>query len=157
RGPGAGRARAEGGGGQPGRRRGVASRPDPGDRRPAGESGRRGDGPVHPGGGARPLRGGARGGGPQGVRMKILIGEDEMISRCLLQGALTNWGHEVVAVADGLAAWQALQGPDAPRLAILDWEMPGMEGPEVCRKVRARPVQPPPYLLLLTAKEGREN
>jgi PAS domain S-box-containing protein len=89
--------------------------------------------------------------------MKILIAEDERTSRLILESVLTEWGHEVVAVADGLTAWQVLQGPEAPRLAILDWEMPGLEGPEVCRKARASPPATPPYLLLLTAKEGRGN
>jgi signal transduction histidine kinase len=89
--------------------------------------------------------------------MKVLIAEDEMVSRCLLESLLTEWGHEAIAVGDGLAAWQVLKGPDAPRLALLDWEMPGLEGPEVCRKARALPLTPPPYLLLLTAKEGKEH
>jgi signal transduction histidine kinase/DNA-binding response OmpR family regulator len=89
--------------------------------------------------------------------MKILVADDEVVSRSLLARALKKWGHEVTAVADGLAAWQVLRDPGAPRLAILDWEMPGLEGPEVCRKVRTLPVTPRPYLLLLTAREGREN
>ncbi|HKI36308.1 MAG TPA: ATP-binding protein [Gemmataceae bacterium] len=89
--------------------------------------------------------------------MKILVAEDEKVSRCLLESVLTEWGHEVVAVGDGLAAWQVLKGPEPPPLAVLDWEMPGMVGPEVCRKVRALLVAPPPYLLLLTAKEGKDN
>src|SRR5437899_8859611 len=90
-------------------------------------------------------------------RVKILIAEDEQPLRMLLVHLLTSWGHDVVGVENGLAAWQILQGPQAPRLAILDWEMPGMIGPDICRKVRADPVTPQPYLLLLTAREGKEN
>jgi signal transduction histidine kinase len=89
--------------------------------------------------------------------MKVLVAEDELVSRTILGSLLADWGHEVVAVADGQAAWQVLKGPDPPRLAVLDWEMPGMVGPEVCRKARALPVRPRPYLLLLTAREGKEN
>jgi CheY-like chemotaxis protein len=89
--------------------------------------------------------------------VKVLVAEDEVISRCVLESALTEWGHDVVAVGDGQAAWQVLNGPEPPRLAVLDWEMPGMVGPEVCRKARALPVAPRPYLLLLTAREGKEN
>jgi signal transduction histidine kinase/DNA-binding NarL/FixJ family response regulator len=89
--------------------------------------------------------------------MKILIAEDEIISRCILESTLTEWGHDVVAVGDGCDAWKALNEPDAPRLAILDWEMPGMSGPDVCRKVRSSIGRSQPYLLLLTAREGREN
>lgn len=89
--------------------------------------------------------------------MKILIAEDEMISRCMLESILSEWGHEVVAAADGLEAWTVLSGPNAPRLAILDWEMPFMSGPEVCRKVRSSAHSSRSYLLLLTAREGRAN
>ncbi|HLJ96548.1 MAG TPA: ATP-binding protein [Gemmataceae bacterium] len=90
-------------------------------------------------------------------RLKILIADDELPLRLLLERLLTKWGHEVVGVDNGLAAWQCLQGAEAPRLAILDWEMPGLIGPEVCRKVRAQAITPPPYLLLLTGREGMEN
>ena len=89
--------------------------------------------------------------------MKILVAEDDRIQRYMLESMLTKWGHEVIAVADGPAAWAILEGANPPRLAILDWEMPGLTGPELCRKVRTRPVTPAPYLLLLTAKEGKAH
>jgi diguanylate cyclase (GGDEF)-like protein/PAS domain S-box-containing protein len=89
--------------------------------------------------------------------LKILIADDECISRRILEELLKDWGHEVVAVEDGLAAWQALQGADAPRLAILDWSMPGLEGVDVCAKLRAVPGSQPPYILLVTAKGGKQN
>jgi diguanylate cyclase (GGDEF)-like protein len=92
--------------------------------------------------------------------MRILIADDNPVSQRVLEACLRRWGDEVVAVADGQAAWEVLQQPDAPPLAILDWVMPGLEGPEVCRRVRRRaelvaslPEHPPPaytYLLLLT-------
>ena len=57
--------------------------------------------------------------------MKILIADDEPVSRRLLQLTLIKWGYEVIAVSDGDEAWSALQQEDAPALAILDWVMPG--------------------------------
>jgi two-component system NtrC family sensor kinase len=89
--------------------------------------------------------------------MKILIAEDEPTSLCILESVLTDWGHEVTAVTDGLQAFDLLNRLDGPRLALLDWEMPGMTGPEICRQLRARPGGSRHFLLLLTAKEGRAN
>jgi CheY-like chemotaxis protein len=87
--------------------------------------------------------------------MRILIAEDDPVSRRILRAALEKSGHEVVAVDDGRAAWEALGRPDAPRLAVLDWMMPELDGPAVCRRARARPA--PPYLILLTARARTED
>jgi two-component system, cell cycle response regulator len=89
--------------------------------------------------------------------VKVLIAEDDMVSRRLLEATLTRWGYAVVVTRDGAAAWEVLQGADAPPLAILDWMMPGMDGVEVCRKVRQRGQEPYIYLLLLTTKGRKEN
>ncbi len=89
--------------------------------------------------------------------MRLLVAEDDVTSRCILESILSAWGYQVEAVADGLAAARAMEAPDAPALAILDWEMPGLSGPEVCRRVRARSGAVRPYLLLLTAREGKAN
>src|SRR6266545_4249657 len=89
--------------------------------------------------------------------MRVLIAEDDQISRLMLDGMLTEWGYDVTAVGDGSQAWEVLQRADAPRLAILDWIMPGMDGIEVCRKVRARPTPEPIYLLLLTARNAKAD
>jgi phosphoserine phosphatase RsbU/P len=89
--------------------------------------------------------------------MKVLIAEDDTVSRRLLETTLMRWGYEVVVASDGVEAWEALQGDDAPSLAILDWMMPGMDGLEVCRRIRKMPSSTPPYLILLTAKGGRED
>ena len=70
--------------------------------------------------------------------MKILIADDDPISRRLLQASLVNEGYDVVITRDGAEAWQILQREDAPQLAILDWLMPGLDGVEVCRKVSGR-------------------
>jgi len=70
---------------------------------------------------------------------------------------LTKWGYEVIPVWDGLEAWKALRQEDAPRLAILDWMMPGMDGAEVCRKARELATQSPTYIVLLTALGRKEH
>ena len=89
--------------------------------------------------------------------MRILIAEDDAISRRLLETVLGKWGYEVVVAVDGEQAWETFQSEDAPRLAILDWMMPGKDGIEVCRRVRERPGAPYVYILLLTAKSQRED
>jgi phosphoserine phosphatase RsbU/P len=89
--------------------------------------------------------------------MRILIAEDEPISEHVLKTTLSNWGHEVVSTANGLEAWRILQSKDAPRLAILDWMMPGMEGPEICRKLRESANVTPAYIIVLTARTGVEQ
>jgi CheY-like chemotaxis protein len=89
--------------------------------------------------------------------MRVLIAEDDPISRRLLEATLIRWGHQPVVTADGTEAWAALDRPDAPRLAVLDWMMPGLDGIEVCRRVRARVAPIAPYLILLTAKGSPED
>jgi two-component system, cell cycle response regulator len=89
--------------------------------------------------------------------VKVLIAEDDMVSRRLLEASLTRWGYGVAVTRDGFEAWEVLQGTDPPPLAILDWMMPGMDGVEVCRKVRQRGQEPYIYLLLLTTKGRKEN
>ena len=89
--------------------------------------------------------------------MKILIAEDDTVSRRLLEATLGKFGFEVVSVANGSAAWAVLQGADSPSLAILDWMMPEMDGVEICRRVRQLPTTTPPYLILLTAKSEKSD
>jgi DNA-binding response OmpR family regulator len=89
--------------------------------------------------------------------MKILIADDEPVSRRLLQLTLTKWGYEVILASDGNEAWQILQDQEAPPLAILDWIMPGLDGVEVCRRVRQTSTRLPVYLILLTSKTDRED
>ena len=84
--------------------------------------------------------------------MKVLIAEDDPISRFMLEASLKKWGYEVVSTTNGREAWEALQQDDPPQLAILDWMMPGMDGVQVCRKVRQAPATKRIYILLLTAK-----
>jgi DNA-binding response OmpR family regulator len=92
-----------------------------------------------------------------GTAMRILVADDEAVSRFALEDTLAEWGYEVVGVDDGTAAWEVLQRPDAPELAILDWEMPGFSGPDLCRKVREAASVRSPYLMLLTHRSGTTN
>ncbi|MBI2159737.1 MAG: response regulator [Candidatus Rokubacteria bacterium] len=84
--------------------------------------------------------------------MRVLVVDDEPVVRRLLETSLTSWGYEVVSAAGGEEAWGVLQREDAPALAILDWTMPGMDGLELCKKVRALPKPTKPYLIFVTAK-----
>jgi putative two-component system response regulator len=89
--------------------------------------------------------------------MKILIAEDNQFYRSALEITLREWNYDVVAVADGKTAWDVLREPNAPKLAILDWMMPGLDGLEVCRRVRGLNHYEPTYVIILTAKNGKEN
>jgi diguanylate cyclase (GGDEF)-like protein len=91
--------------------------------------------------------------------MRILIADDSIVSRHLLDATLRKWGYEVVVACDGVEAWNVLGAENAPQLAILDWVMPGMTGPEVCRNVRerAKDTQTYTYILLLTSKSLKED
>jgi two-component system cell cycle response regulator len=84
--------------------------------------------------------------------MRILVADDDCVTQRLLEGLLRNWGDEVVAVADGLAAWKVLDSDAAPRLAILDWMMPGLDGLEICERLRRFDGRPYTYVLLLTSR-----
>lgn len=89
--------------------------------------------------------------------MKILIADDDPISRTMLERLLVQWSYDVTAAVDGDEARWMLQKEDSPRLAILDWMMPGMDGVELCREVRKQMPEPYTYILLLTAKTQRED
>ena len=89
--------------------------------------------------------------------MRILIAEDDATSRMILKSILTTWGYEVVETLDGTEAWQALEEEDAPRLVILDWMMPGMNGEEICRKLRETQPLRSIYIILLTSKGEKED
>src|SRR5438105_2110985 len=89
--------------------------------------------------------------------MRILVAEDDLVSRKLLETMLTKWGFQVISTENGLSACAALQDVQGPRLALLDWMMPGIDGIEVCRRVRSVPSSVPPYLVLLTARECKED
>jgi DNA-binding response OmpR family regulator len=89
--------------------------------------------------------------------VKILVAEDDPVSATLLKTLLTQWTYEVVITENGDDARAILIADDGPSLAILDWMMPGLNGPDVCRAVRAASLTRPVYLLLLTRLGRREN
>jgi two-component system, cell cycle response regulator len=88
--------------------------------------------------------------------MRILVADDSGLSRRILRDLLSRWGYEVVVCADGDEAFRELQAKDAPVIAILDWEMPGMNGVEICRKIREQSREPYTYVILLTANDRKE-
>jgi two-component system, cell cycle response regulator len=92
---------------------------------------------------------------PAENKMRILIADDDLTARVILAGVLKKWGYDPIMVKDGLAAWEILQQPDSPRLVILDWMMPGMDGLEVIRRSRAQFFEQPPYIILLTSKDEK--
>lgn len=89
--------------------------------------------------------------------MKVLIAEDEPVSRRLLSAALERAGYEVVTAGDGGEAWAMLQCQGDLRLAVLDWMMPEVDGVDVCRRVRAMRRASYTYLILLTSLESRDD
>ncbi len=89
--------------------------------------------------------------------MRILVADDEGTTRLKLEGLLTKLGYEVLIARDGVEAWEILQRDDAPTLAIVDWIMPGLDGVEVCRKVREAGRRPYIYLIMLTIKDQTED
>ncbi|HET9400615.1 MAG TPA: diguanylate cyclase [Candidatus Acidoferrales bacterium] len=89
--------------------------------------------------------------------MKILIADDDAVMRALLEHSLRGWGYEVVSACDGEEAWNILKEPDSPRIVLLDWMMPGVTGPELCRRVRRRVAPNYRYILLISAREDRSD
>jgi diguanylate cyclase (GGDEF)-like protein len=89
--------------------------------------------------------------------VKVLIADDSIVSRHLLEATLRKWGYDVTVACDGAEALQILEREDAPALVILDWMMPGISGLEVCRRIRARGSEPYIYILLLTSKSQKED
>jgi len=85
-------------------------------------------------------------------KLRVLAAEDNPVARSMLSSMLGKWGYETVAASDGEQAWAALQNPDSPRMAILDWMMPGMDGVEICRRIRHAGREPYVYIVLLTAR-----
>jgi len=89
--------------------------------------------------------------------MQVLIADDEPVSRRMLDSTVRGLGYEVTVAEDGREAWDALRRPDAPRLAIVDWQMPGLDGLELCRRLRADEATKSIYVVLLTGKGGMQD
>ncbi|MDD2621406.1 MAG: diguanylate cyclase [Syntrophomonadaceae bacterium] len=89
--------------------------------------------------------------------MRVLIADDDALSRKILEESLSHWGYEPVITKDGDEAWDMLKEDGGPTLVVLDWVMPGMEGIEICQKVRARRTANYIYIILLSAKNSNED
>jgi sigma-B regulation protein RsbU (phosphoserine phosphatase) len=87
--------------------------------------------------------------------MQVLIADDDRVTAEILARTLQRWGHETTVIGDGAEAFEHLRAAKVATLAVLDWMMPGMDGPEICRRVRAELPLANMYLLLVTAREGR--
>jgi diguanylate cyclase (GGDEF)-like protein len=88
---------------------------------------------------------------------RILIADDDGLSRHLLEVTLAKWGYDVTTCKTGADAWQVLEHDGAPQLAILDWEMPHLAGPEVCRRLRERGAERYTYVILLTGRSHKQD
>jgi two-component system cell cycle response regulator len=89
--------------------------------------------------------------------LQILIAEDNPAFLRILDNMVRKWDYQPILVPDGTQAWEILQRADPPRLAILDWMMPGLSGVELCRRLREQSKEPYVYVLLLSAKNRREE
>lgn len=92
--------------------------------------------------------------------MRILVAEDDPVTRRILESTLGKLGWDVITAADGNAAWRVLEtlkGKNAPELVVLDWMMPGLDGIEICRKIRSTPGFELMYIILLTSRTEKED
>ena len=89
--------------------------------------------------------------------MKVLIADDDPMFRLLLSRQVQAWGYEVMLAQDGLEAWSILQGEHAPHIALLDWQMPGIEGIDLCRRLRVSTDLPFIYTIMLTTRDTKED
>jgi len=89
--------------------------------------------------------------------MKILIAEDNVTTRRILETILVKWNYDVISACDGNDAWEKLQENDPPKLIILDWMMPGIDGIEICRRLRRKDSVDPMYIILLTSRDEKND
>ncbi|MDN5278422.1 MAG: phosphoserine phosphatase RsbU/P [Clostridiales bacterium] len=89
--------------------------------------------------------------------MRVLIVDDDSTSRFLLQTILQQWGYEVVTAKDGIEGWQIIKENDSPKLLMIDWEMPGFTGPEICRKILQELEREQFYILMITGRGDSED
>lgn len=89
--------------------------------------------------------------------MKVLIAEDEYTTRLMVQVCLENWGYSVASVEDGLAAWEIMNRENPPEIAVLDWEMPGLNGLDLCKKIKAMERNCPAHVILLTGRDSKND
>lgn len=88
------------------------------------------------------------------VPLQVLVADDEAVSRTVVGAMLKKAGYPVIYAKDGEQAWQMLDSDDPPAIALLDWEMPLLQGPEVVQRIRAKQLQSPTYVILLTSRDS---
>ena len=91
------------------------------------------------------------------MSLQVLVADDEPVSRTVVGAMLKKAGYAVSFAPDGAQAWDRLNGDNAPSLALLDWEMPGLQGPEIVERIRGRQGQPPTYVILLTSRDAQAD
>lgn len=89
--------------------------------------------------------------------LRVLVADDEPVSRTVVGAMLRKAGYAVMYAPDGEEAWQLLDAADPPSLALLDWEMPGLQGPEIVQKLRSKSAATPTYLILLTSRDSQAD
>ena len=89
--------------------------------------------------------------------LRVLVADDEPVSRTVVGAMLRKAGYAVMYAPDGEEAWQLLDAEDPPSLALLDWEMPGLQGPEIVQKLRSKSAATPTYLILLTSRDSQAD
>lgn len=89
--------------------------------------------------------------------MRILIADDDVVLRHSLRVYLERWQYRVTECADGEQAWHSLQADEPPMLAIVDWNMPGMDGPTLCGRLRQTPALAAMYVILITSNQGQKD
>lgn len=89
--------------------------------------------------------------------LRVLVADDEPVSRTVVGAVLRKAGYAVMYASDGEEAWQLLDAEDPPSLALLDWEMPGLQGPEIVQKLRLKSAATPTYLILLTSRDSQAD
>lgn len=89
--------------------------------------------------------------------MRVLIAEDDPVFRRMLEATLSQWGYDPIVTTTGLQAWEVLCQEHPPRLAMLDWVMPGMDGVDICRRMRETPAMQLTYVILVTSRDATQD
>ena len=89
--------------------------------------------------------------------MRVIVAEDDRTTARILSGLMSSWGYEPVLADNGIKALELFKSDPQPQLALLDWMLPELDGPEVCKRIRAMTLDKPVYIILLTAKTGRSD
>ena len=91
-------------------------------------------------------------------KMRILVAEDDITSRLILEKVLDKWGYDVTTAVDGNDAWDKMKDDTAPALVLMDWMMPGMDGVEICKRIRKKERPDLPYyIILLTGRDSKSD